>query len=361
MARGEWSFIHESVIYQYLIERANSKNLRLRQVCYNGKFIDKKVDVLSVDDITNTRFPDVDGITIKSDKKGKRPAEVKFLTSQFSYHTDKKYEKEYRKFIDNNGFILVYKHDVLSEKLNIDEVDIYELIQQDFINFVKENFERLFYQQVKEKKDMNIWLSYCGRDSNFKNGYENGSIKIKPAMESNIWCPTKNITPNEMTVGDKVIFIKTKGIDQKELQKDYERMINKWYIDDLYICEVKSPIMSREEYCRRNNIDSNKFLWASEAKNNKIKYKYVFKFDIKKAYEDLDMSIEDLRDSMPNLVNNKIKEVFLRLKDKDIDINDYIELIEYISEYNYNNASSYRKLNRYTASTHSSNGYIHIN
>lgn len=341
MARGEWSFIHESVIYQYLIERSSAKNLKLKQICYDGKFVDKKVDILNVDDITNTRFPDVDSISIKSDKKGKRPAEVKFLTSQFNYHSDSKYKKEYSKFIKDNGFILVYKHDIIPCKLNIGEVDIYELIQEDFVNFVKENFERLFYQQVKEKKDRNVWISYCGRGSNFKNGYKSINMNIKPAIESNIWCPTKNISPNEMTVGDKVIFIKTKGIKSQDLQDDYNNRISEWYLDDVHICEVKSPIMSREEYCRRHNIPRDKFLWASEAKKNKIDYNFVFEFVIERSYEDLEMSLQDLRKVMPKVVDFKIKEVFLRLRDKMIDINEYIELLEYISDFNYQKLKAY--------------------
>lgn len=306
--------------------------------------MEKKVDVSNMNDITNTRFPDVDGITIKSDKKGKRPAEVKFLTSQFNYHNNKKYKKEYSEFIKNNGFILVYKHDIIPSKLNIDEIDIYELIQEDFINFVKENFERLFYQQVKEKKDRNVWISYCGRESNFKKGYKKDGINIKPAIESNIWCPTKNISPNEMTVGDKVIFIKTKGVNGQSLQEDYDNRICEWYLDEVYICEVKSPIMSRVEYCRRHNIPSDKFLWASEAKANKISYNYIFEFFIERSYIDLDMSLGELRENIPNIVDFKIKEVFLRSKDKKIDINEYVELIEYISDYNYNKLNFYKNL-----------------
>lgn len=344
MARGEWSFIHESVIYQYLIERANTKNLKLKQVWYNGKFINKKVEVVNVDDITNTRFPDVDSISIKSDKKGNRPAEVKFLTSQFNYHSDKKYKKEYSKFIKDNGFILVYKHDIIPSKLNIDEVDIYELIQEDFVNFIKENFERLFYQQVKEKKDRNVWISYCGRDSNFKNGYEKGDMKIKPAIESNIWCPTKNISPNEMTVGDKVLFIKTKGINSQNLQKYYESKINLWYLDEIHVCEVRTPIMSREEYCRRYNIPSDKFLWGSEAKKNEINYNLVFEFRINRSYEELNISIKDLREVMPNIVDLKMKKLFTTQLDQQIDINEYIELLEYISDSNYRKLKSYKNL-----------------
>ncbi len=360
MARGEWSFIHESVIYQYLIERANTKNLKLKQVWYNGKFIDKKVEVVNVDDITNTRFPDVDSISIKSDKKGNRPAEVKFLTSQFNYHNDKKYKKEYSKFIKDNGFILVYKHDIIPSKLNIDEVDIYELIQEDFVNFVKENFERLFYQQVKEKKDRNVWISYCGRDSNFKNGYEKGNMKIKPAIESNIWCPTKNISPNEMTVGDKVLFIKTKGIGQKELQRDYKERVTDWYLDEVHICEVRTPIMSREEYCRRRNIQSDKFLWASEAKQNKTNYNFVFEFFIERSYEDLNISLQELREVMPDIVDLKIKEVFLRSRDKQINIDEYIKLLEYISDCNYLKLKSYKKIVPNSTGTSEYKGrYIH--
>ncbi len=336
MARGEWSFIHESVIYQYLMERFKSNNLKLLQICYNGKFKEKEVKVVNLEDITDTKFPDVDCITIKSDKKGKRPAEVKFLTSQFKYHTEKKYKDKYNKFLEKNGFVLVYKHDIIPDKLDIDKIDIYQLNQTDFINFVKENFERLFYQQVKEKKDRNIWISYCGRESNFNKEYIKGGYNIKSARESKIWCPTTDISPNEMTVGDKIIFIKTSGVKQQYIQNQYENSISEWYLEDMYICEARTPIMSREEYCRRNKIDSKSFLWASEIKDNdKEKYRYVFKFDIKTSYENLHIPLELLRLQMPDLVDNKIKNLFIAQRDKNIGLDDYIELIEYISDYNY--------------------------
>lgn len=357
MARGEWSFIHETVIYQYLMERFSVNNLKLMQICYDGKFKEKEVKVSYLEEITNTRFPDVDEIIIKSDKKGKRPAEVKFLTSQFDYHKNKKYKKDYNDFFNSNGFILVYKHDIIPSGLDIDKTDIYQLVQSDFINFVKENFERLFYQQVKEKKDRNAWLIYCGRESNFRREYNDGVYNIKAAIKSNIWCPTKNISPNEMTVGDKIIFIKTKGIGQKELQAQYEVRLDEWYIDEIHICEVQSPIMSREEYCRRNNMDSNQFLWWSEAKNNKKKYKYIFKFNIKSSYENLDMPIKKLREIMPEFVDFKIKEVFLRGYDKNININDYIDFLEYVSQYNYNKLME--KQNLYIENTYNNN-YIYL-
>lgn len=345
MARGEWSFIHESVIYQYLMERFKSNNLKLLQICYNGKFKEKEVKVVDLEEITDTKFPDVDCITIKSDKKGKRPAEVKFLTSQFKYHTQKKYSYEYDMFVINNGFILVYKHDIIPDRLDVDKIDIYQLNQSDFINFVKENFERLFYQQVKEKKDRNVWISYCGRNSNFNKEYVKEGYNIKSAKESKIWCPTCDISPNEMTVGDKIIFIKTSGVKQQHIQNQYESNISEWYLEDMYVCEVRTPIMSREEYCRRNKIDSKSFLWASEVKdNNKDKYRYVFKFDIKTSYENLHISLESLRQKMQGLVDNKIRYLFTTKGDKSISLDDYIEFIEYISQYNYNRLAGNKNL-----------------
>lgn len=102
--------------------------------------------------------------------------------------------------------------------------------------------------------------------------------------------------------------------------------------------------MSREEYCRRNNILSDKFLWASEAKKNKINYNCIFEFFIERSYEDLDIPIQGLRKTMPNIVDFKIKEVFLRSRDKQININEYIDLLEYISDYNYKKVKSFIKL-----------------
>lgn len=337
MAMGNWSLLHETSIYQYMMERMKEKRLKLLQISYDGKFKSKKVNVLELDEITNTKFPDIDGIRIKDDKKGKRVAEVKFLTSQFDYHRQKRKDdkKDYSYFVQHKGCIIVCRHDCIPPDLNIDEVDIYQLETEDYITFIKENFDRLLYQQIRNHHQINTWFFYTGRNSNYFKSYEKGGIKIMAARESNIWGSKNYISPSELTIDDKVIFIKTGGCGQKELQKDYHSMIDRWKIDSLVICKVVTPIMSRIEYCRKNNLKETDYLWASEAEKEKIEYNFVFKFEQLFVLDSLDCPITLIRNRIPSFIDNILKELFLRQGGKKVNQEDYINFLELISNFDH--------------------------
>ena len=152
MAHGQWSFLHEWVIYDYLLARVGEGTLRLRQVISFGKPLGKQkwVIVEDINPITGTAFPDIQALLLKGFST-KRPAEVKFTTSLFSYHKESKYLKKFNQFTADNGLILVAKHDYcpsgLSEKYK--EVDVFEIDIEDFITFCRENFSRLLNRQIK--------------------------------------------------------------------------------------------------------------------------------------------------------------------------------------------------------------------
>ena len=131
MARGHWSFLHEWVIYEYLIARSSEGTLRFKQVISFGKLLGKS-KWIRVDEnilITGTSFPDVKSIKLKG-SAGYRPAEIKFTTSLFNYHRDLKSAVEFDAFVKAKGFILVLAHDYLPTSgllTKHPQVDVFEL------------------------------------------------------------------------------------------------------------------------------------------------------------------------------------------------------------------------------------------
>lgn len=336
---GNWALLQENTIYQYLMQRRDEKRLVLKPIYINNSFIsnDKYYNVIELNDITNTKFPDIDIINIKEDKKGQRPAEVKFLTSQFSYHYEKKYKEKFEEFKKNNGCIIVYKHDILPKGLlNEHSLDIYELNQNDFISYVKENFDRLFFEQVQNSKDKKIWLFHAGRESNFwkprKVKEESDVAIVEPGIKSGLWCPKKYIKPSELTTGDKVIFIKTSGVGQKELQNEFDITRKLWRLDRLCITTVSSPVMSREEFLIRNKKYSNKkYLWPTEAEGKK--YEFIFQFNTDSTLENLNIDMDIFYEKNIIFYNN-VKELFLRQREKSIDIDTYTKFLETMAKLN---------------------------
>lgn len=336
---GNWALLQENSIYQYLMQRRDEKRLVLKPIYINNNFIsnNKYYNVIELNDITNTKFPDIDIINIKEDKKGKRPAEVKFLTSQFSYHYEKKYKDKFENFKKNNGCIIVYKHDIVpKDLLKTDDLDIYELNQNDFIAYIKENFDRLFFEQVQNSKDKNIWLFHAGRESNFwksiKVKKESEIAIVEPGVKSGLWCPKKYIKPSQLTNGDKVIFIKTSGVRQDQLQNEFEEYKKSWKLDKLCITTVSSPVMSREEFLIRNKKYSNKkYLWPTEVKGKE--YEFIFQFNTESILENLNIDMNIFYEK--NIIfYNSVKELFLRQREKSIDIDTYTKFLEIMANSN---------------------------
>lgn len=253
------SNFREEFLYNFINYSFDNNTLKLRPVYINGKLLNQKSKFIKVSDmlrIRNTRFPDIDEIMVKFDLKGKRPAEIKFRTSQFEYHSDKKYKEQYNEFKIKNGCIIVAKHDYLPIGLEDDVIDVFELNFEELRLYGKSNYDKLLNLQVREHSIQKIWLMETS-----KNFYE-GADGVKPAIESHIWCPTEQLTSLDLGVNDIVIFIKTKGASKQKVQKFY--IPENWVLDELFIARVKKPIMNRKEYCQINNISYMTPLWYDE-------------------------------------------------------------------------------------------------
>jgi hypothetical protein len=106
MPKGQWSFWHEWVIYDYILTRNEERTLHFKQIIASGKLLGKPkwIKVDKILPITGTTFPDIQAIKLKGDNNF-RPAEVKFTTSLFNYHKDIKYRDKFQELVNHNGFI----------------------------------------------------------------------------------------------------------------------------------------------------------------------------------------------------------------------------------------------------------------
>lgn len=341
MATGNWALLHEYAIYQYMMQRFQESRLKLHPVILNGEFYTRTkyyFEVTQLDTITDTKFPDIKGICIKNINNSKKiPAEIKYRSSLFDYHTSKKYKDKYNEFKKEEGCLIVYKHDILPPRLFLDyKINIFELNQKDFVIFIKENFDRLFFEQVQDQTHSNIWMFYQGRETNFNKGYDD----IPPARELGLWCPKKIISPFQLSIGDKALFIKTGGIGQKELGIFYnqqKKIHPLWYLDEIYIAKIVSPILTREEFCLKNKkYNYNDPIWGEEKRLNRIKYNYVFQFKEEKVFSNLGISLSDLNLKNSNFVN-KLFNLFIRQREIKILKDEYVLVIENILEYQNKN------------------------
>ncbi|MFJ5717305.1 hypothetical protein [Neobacillus sp. NPDC093127] len=202
------AFIHERIIYEYMMLRFAENKLMMKHVVVAGKLSYKnKIVPVSYLEPIETTFPDVNKIVIKGDKcvKG-RPGEIKFLSSDFNYHKDE--AEKFNKFKKDSGCMIVLRHDYLPLGLieKYHDIDVFELDKQDFERYVKENFDRLFNKQLfsREANHFNIWI--MSQSPNFYKGYKR--MNIEPASVSGIWCPKDKLTNYDISKGDKILFIK---------------------------------------------------------------------------------------------------------------------------------------------------------
>lgn len=271
MEKAGWSFVQEWALYEYMMARFEEGNLRLQPVVLNGKLVGRKkwVKVAELEPIQNTRFPDVKSIRLATDDAA-RPSEIKFTTSQFQYHKDAK--QAFERFLSDGGFILVLAHDHLPNGLP--NMDVYEFDRADVETWCRSNFSRLFNRQVGIRAEMKVWVMYQG--PNFTVGQED----IKPARSSGIWCPTENLNGFDLTVGDRVLFVKTSGASTQQVQKSYlsGTVCPNWNLEEICICEVKSKIQSRKEYCDSKKLQYTTQLWKKDPKNGDWRWGRVFEF-----------------------------------------------------------------------------------
>lgn len=337
MPSGEWSFIHEWMLYEYMINKYNEGTLRLKYVVMNGKISlkTKYVKVIELGNISNTDFPDITSIKIEGDQYN-RVSEVKFITSKFEYHK-KKYKEgsyTYSEFLDDRGCIIVLAHDEMPLDLN-DPIDVFELEQEDFVSYVRENLSRLLNRQMRKSSYNKIWIMYQG--PNFVKGTE----KIKPAKESGKWCPSENLTGFELGLGDTVIFIRTKGCRFQDLTTD---KIHKWKLQDIFISKVTLSIMSREHYCQYKGISENSILWYDETEQGKkdtkirirknkekFRWKRVFEFKKEDEFNNLGLYMEDMPSYLGEFKEKCIK-AFKNHISSEIDTDEFLRLLQYVAK-----------------------------
>jgi len=210
--------------------------------------------------IKDSRFPDVKSITLTGEASS-RCAEVKFTTSEFNYH--KASPESFReKFVSCNGFIIVLAHDHLPGGFDTCNTDVFELDRIDFETWCRANFTRLFNRQIRSRAEPKIWIMYQGPNFN------KGTSTIKPARESHRWCPTENLTGFDLDLRDRVLFVSTSGASTQLVQKAYlaRDVQERWFLEEIYVAEVKSKIYSRQEYCEARRIPYETQLWRADPK-----------------------------------------------------------------------------------------------
>ncbi|OEF99125.1 hypothetical protein BHF71_10135 [Vulcanibacillus modesticaldus] len=270
--------------------------------------------------IKNTHFPDVDEIVIN---KLKRQAEIKFVTSDFKYHNERKTKDRFEQFMNNNGCIIVLNHDNLpSDFPNEYPIDVFEIDKNDFSAFVRENFDRFYHRQLNSKQKNSpakIWLTSQSENFHGINYKRNkkGNYSIPPAKCSKIWSPIYRSQINEIDVNDKVVFVKFNGVD-KQHAINGGNINPKWLLTQLYISRVKS-IETREEYCKRNNLEIDSQLWINDRK----KYTHVFVFE-----KLVELNLKIYINKLPFAIINILHEVYSQPGMLEISVDQYILLLE---------------------------------
>ena len=305
------AFIKEDIIYRYMERRHDEGLLKVRRIVKEGSRVNnpkwKPVD--SLEPITDTFFPDVDGISLGV-RGAMVPAEVKFITSKFAYHkpTDPR-NPEYQVQKNLGLCVMVMKHDYMPPGLSAEELDVWEFDYQDFTAFCIDNFTLLLREQLDIEVGRRYLLMHPGQDNFYR---KNDAQNIAPAIESGIWCPQTTFTGYDIAPGDRVLFVNSTrgwGAIQQALQNERERLnqggsrrnwisreanlADGWKLKNLTICEVTSTIMSREEYCDLNQHPRNIKLWNVDPLVGGQRTKWPRVFEFKTLYEfevDLEMS-----------------------------------------------------------------------
>jgi hypothetical protein len=322
MAKAGWSFLQEWAIYEYLMARFEEGSLRIRPVRVSGKSVGRErwVKVADLKPIKDSQFPDIKSIRLKGERTT-REAEIKFTTSEFAYHRNR--PADFSEFYSRNGFILVLAHDHLPKGLG--SIDIFELDKTDFETWCRSNFNRLFNRQVGTRAEQKIWIMYQGPNFNL------GTNTIGPGRETHIWCPTENLTGFDLAPGDRVLFAKSSGASTQSVQRSYHRgnVHNDWFLEELYIAEVYSEILSREEYCQRKGLSLDTQLWKEDPKpKDSWRWSRVFEFwPIACLKKRVRMSSLNER-GRPDNFTVAVTQVYCYGKSRELDPKDYMRLLE---------------------------------
>lgn len=325
----DWAFLQEYAIYEYIRSRFAERTLTLVQVVKGGRVLptSRRTKVANLEPIVGTTFPDIKKIQLG--KEASRPAEVKFLTSMFSYHKSPQHRDAYQHFKKSNGFILCVRHDELPGGLDI---DVYELDRSDFIAFCRENFGRLLNRQLRLHAETKIRIMYQGLPSNFNQG----TASIRPARESGLWCPTDNKTSFDLARGDRVLFVRTAGMRQSDVNKYFpnDPLCEKWVLDELCITTVTSSVQTRRDYCSRKGISYEQPLWRSDPpdSNDPTRWKWdrVFEFKVDKTLL-LSIPVRTLQlDPRTFTFARAVYRAFTQAWSAEIQHEDYRNILEFL-------------------------------
>ena len=229
------SFINEHIIYRYMEVRFREGLLKVRRVVEKGRRVNNPSwkQVSRLDPITDTRFPDVDGISLGKNKS-MIPAEVKFITSKFDYHNQR--GTNYNSYLlqKNLGLcVMVMKHDYMPRGFSDEKLDVWEFDYHDFTAFCIDNFTHLLREQLDDSVGCRYILMHPGQ----KNFYRKSPTqKIPPAIESGVWCPQTTFTGYDIAPGDRVLFVNSTrgwGSIQPAFLAERERLGKKGSEDEL--------------------------------------------------------------------------------------------------------------------------------
>lgn len=328
MPRGNWSFLHEWVIYDYLMVRFAERTLRLNRRVKSNVLLRKEgwAKVTHLRPIQDSTFPDIKEVAF-SNSTISRPAEVKFTTSLFDYHRSLRHANEYQSFVANNGFILVLSHDYLPTGLT-NPTDVYEVELADFVSFCRENFSRLLNRQIRAHAETKVWVMYQGPNFN------EASVNAQAGRESYIWCPTENLTGFDLSVGDRILFVKTSGASTQTAQKQYlgNQPYTNWRLTELWIGQVSSAIYSRAEYCHIKGIPVSQQLWKNDPiKNSQWRWNRVFEFSpLRCIQKQIDMQNLGANPLTKGFVD-AVVQAFCFGKSREISMSEYLALLEQIA------------------------------
>ncbi|MFJ5715970.1 hypothetical protein [Neobacillus sp. NPDC093127] len=101
-----------------------------------------------------------------------------------------------------------------------------------------------------------------------------------------------------------------------------------WFITEIFIGEIKTPLMDRREYCECVGIPINTPLWKNEVDGNK-NWSKVFKFepiDIIKC----NINLVNMHNEIPTIVHPILYYVFTQQLSLKLEETNYIKILEYV-------------------------------
>lgn len=163
--------------------------------------------------------------------------------------------------------------------------------------------------------------------------FNKGTNETKPARESGIWCPIENLSGFDLAIGDRILFVKTRGASTQQVQPAYHSGTTPkdWLLDEIYVGELVSTIYSRNEYCQRKKIPGNTQLWVKDQKRNHAwRWNRVFEFRHIKTLRS-GISMKKLKDT-PELIEfvSAVTEAFCYQRSREITLQEYRDLLEYL-------------------------------